>query len=280
MSVATIADIVLLVVIAAGVVLVMSQPDEEATTQQQEQTTSQQEQSTSQDEQTTQPPEEQTETQLSDSLESSPVVLSFSMVNGWNAPDWCTGLASVLARHQVNATVFVTGEVAEQNPECVTTFVSQGTDVGSQTYRYVNLNAVSDYEYALEEIRLGKEAVDNAGNIDSRVFRAPFGQPNVDLYPLLSSANVTADFSYTTKYSVYEGETFVEYDLVECDCLDSPERIEQLAGLHIPIMINIDNATHPGEIESLIVSLKEKEMHFVSASELTGHDLTMEVTTA
>ncbi|MEM2141423.1 polysaccharide deacetylase family protein [Nitrososphaera sp.] len=206
----------------------------------------------------------------------TPVMLSFSMVNGWNAPQWCNDLASVLQKHDVKATVFVTGEVAEQHPECVTAFASQGTDVGSQTYRYVNLNAVADYQYALEEVRMGKEAVDRAGNIDSHVFRAPFGETNQDIYSLLSSSDITADFSYTTQYNKYEGDQFVKHDLVSCDCRDEPERIEQLLKLDLPIIINIDNNTAVGEIESLIVSLKEKEMSLVSASELTETDLTVE----
>jgi len=279
MNAATIAGIALLVVIVVGVVMV-TQGDLQATPpqSQERQTTPELEEQPapqSTEEQTPTPAqEEQPETLPPEDRGQSPVLLSFSVVNGWNAPQWCTDLASVLDRHEVNATVFITGEVAEQNPQCVTAFVSQGTDVGSQTYRYVNLDVVSDYEYALEEVRLGKEAVDTAGNIDSLAFRAPFGEPDMAIYPLLSSANMTADFSYSTKYAVYEGGQFAEQDLVECECLDSPERVEQLVGLHIPIIINIDNSTHPGEIESLIVALKESDMKFVSASELAGVDLT------
>lgn len=278
MNAATIAGIALLIVIVVGVVMV-TQGDLQATPPQSEerQTTPElEEQPTTEatEEQTPSPAlEEQPDAPPPEDREQSPVVLSFSMVDGWNAPQWCNDLATVLARHEVNATVFITGQVAEQNPQCVTVFVAQGTDVGSQTYRYVNLNVISDYEYALEEVRLGKEAVDAAGNIDSRVFRAPFGQPPAGHYSLLSSSNITADFSSTTKYGVYEGDQFVDHDLVECDCLDSPERAEQLVGLHIPIMINIDNSTHPGEIESLIVALKESDMKFVSASQLMDPDL-------
>jgi hypothetical protein len=279
MNAATMAGIALLVVIVAGVVWVTTNPTDQQTTppqsEGQQTAPAVEEQPTNQTSgQTPQPPEEQPGTLSAEDREKSPVVLSFSMVNGWNAPQWCNDLASVLDRHDVNATVFITGEVAEQNPVCVTTFVSQGTDVGSQTYRFVDLDVVSDYEYALEEVSMGKVAVDAAGNIDSRVFRAPFGDPGMNVYPLVSSANMTADFSYTTKYGTYEGGQFVEHELVECDCLDSPERVEQLAGLHVPIIINIDNSVHPGEIESFIAALKESDMKFVSASELTGLELT------
>lgn len=208
--------------------------------------------------------------------EPPPVMMSFSIVDGGNAPEWCTNLASVLEEHDVKATVFVTGEVAEQHPKCVTDFASQGTDVGSQTYGYANLNAISDYTVALEEVRKGKEAVDKAGNIKSHAFKAPLGETNQDIYSLLSSSDITADFSYTTQYNKYEGDKFVKYDLVSCDCRDEPEKIEQLAEQDLPIIINIDNNTQVSQIEDLIVSLKEREMNLVSASDLTELDLTVE----
>ncbi len=291
MNAGTIAGIVLVIIVIVGVIMVVNQPDQQATTpepgerpaapatestnpsqQEQPQTPAQEEQTPLPSEE--QAPKEQPQTPPPEAEEQPPVMLSFSMVNGWNAPDWCNSLASVLARHEVKATVFVTGEVAEQNPQCVTAFTAQGSDVGSQTYRYVNLNVISDYEYTLEEVRMGKQAIDNAGNIDSRLFRAPFGTPPASLYSLLSSANITADFSSATKYAVYEDGQFVEYELVECDCIGSHERVQQLTGLHVPVMINIDNAKHPGQIESLIVSLKESNVKFASASEVTGLDLT------
>lgn len=209
-----------------------------------------------------------------------PVMLSFSVVSGSNAPAWCNDLASVLDEHDVKATVFVTGEVAEQHPECVTKFVSQGTDVGSQTYRYVKLNAVADYSYALEEVKMGKQAVDRAGNIDSRVFKAPFGETDGNIYSLLSSSNIIADFSYTNQYNVYKDDQFVKHDLVSCDCRGSPEKAGELAEQDLPILISIDNNTTVSEIEDLIVSLKEGEMELVSASELVETDLTVEGTPA
>lgn len=211
-----------------------------------------------------------------DRQKPSPVMLSFSVVDGGNAPEWCTNLAAVLEDQDVKATVFVTGQVAEQHPECVTAFASQGTDVGSQTYRYVNLGTISDYTYALEEVRKGKEAVDKAGNIESHAFKAPLGETSQDIYSLLSSSDITADFSYTTQYNKYEGDKFVKYDLVSCDCRGEPEKVEQLLEQNMPIIINIDNNTRVSEIENLIVSLKEKETSLVSASELTKLDLTVE----
>ena len=208
---------------------------------------------------------------------SPPVMLSFSVVSSLNVPGWCNDLASVLSEHKVKATVFVTGQVAEEHPECVTRFASQGIDVGSQTYRYVDLTSVSDYSYALEEVRQGKMAVDQAGKIDSRLFRAPYGATDQNIYSLLSSSNITADFSYDNQYNKFENGQFIRYDLVTCDCGNlSPDAVTRLLDADHPIMVEFGNSVPVSNIEGFIVALKSDDrVKFVSASELAGRNLTV-----
>ncbi|HEX6067304.1 MAG TPA: polysaccharide deacetylase family protein [Nitrososphaera sp.] len=206
-----------------------------------------------------------------------PVMLSFSVINGSNAPEWCNELASVLAEHKVKAAVFVTGQVAEQHPECVRSFASQGIDVGSQTYGYVNLTSVDDYLDALEEVRQGKSAVDKAGKIDSRLFRAPYGETDQNIYSLLSSSNITADFSYDNQYNKFEGGQFIRYDLVTCDCDNlSPDAVTRLLEAGQPVMVEFGNSVPVSNINGFITALKSDDrVRFVSASELVGQDLTV-----
>ena len=55
-------------------------------------------------------------------------------------------------------------------PECVLDFSVNHTntvDIGSQTYDYVRLAFIQDYKRALEEVRSGKQALDDAGSINS-----------------------------------------------------------------------------------------------------------------
>lgn len=189
-------------------------------------------------------------------------------------PGWCNELASILSKHEVKATVFITGTVAEQHPECVTSFASQGIDVGSQTYRYVNLTAVNDYQYALSEVKMGKLAVDRAGMLDSRVFKAPFGATDQNIYSLLSNSNITADFSYTSQYNKFESGQFVKYQLVACDCLSSGA-VTSLLDDGPPVMVEVCNSVPVSDIERLIVDLKsDDKIRFITASELVGQELT------
>lgn len=202
-----------------------------------------------------------------------PVMLSFSVSNDRGVPQWCKDLSSILANHNVKATVFVAGKIADDHPECVAAFAQvTSVDIGSQTYSYVSLTSL-DYLEAQDEVREGKLAVDRAGHIDSRLFRAPHGATDQNIYSLLSSAGIEADFSYTSQFNKYEGGQFVRYDLVSCDC-DSAGKVQSLLDLKSPVMIEMDNSSPASEIEGVIVALKKADMRLTNASELTGLDLT------
>src|SRR5581483_1002690 len=192
-------------------------------------------------------------------------------------PQWCKDLSSILARHNVQATVFVTGKVAEQNPSCVTALAAySGIDIGSQTYSYVALPSLKDYAQALDEVKHGKDAVDRAGNINSRLFKAPYGATDQNIYSLLTNSGIAADFSYSSQYNKFEGGQFVKYDLASCgSCDESPDKVRQLLNTRSPVMIDIDSRTQINEIESLVVALKNSSINLVNASELTGLDLTV-----
>jgi hypothetical protein len=206
-------------------------------------------------------------------------MLSFSGVDGQkdDIPQWWKDLSSKLARHNVKATVFVTGKVAEQNPSCVTALAAySGIDIGSQTYSYVALPSLKDYAQALDEVKHGKDAVDRAGNINSRLFKAPYGATDQNIYSLLTNSGIAADFSYSSQYNKFEGGQFVKYDLASCGgCDESPDKVRQLLNTRSPVMIDIDSRTQINEIESLVVALKNSSINLVNASELTGLDLTV-----
>jgi peptidoglycan/xylan/chitin deacetylase (PgdA/CDA1 family) len=151
-----------------------------------------------------------------------------------------------------------------------------GIDIGSQTYSYVALPSLKDYAQALDEVKHGKDAVDRAGNINSRLFKAPYGATDQNIYSLLTNSGIAADFSYSSQYNKFEGGQFVKYDLASCgSCGESPDKVRQLLNTRSPVMIDIDNTAKTSEIESLVVALKNSDMNLVNASELTGLDLTV-----
>jgi hypothetical protein len=204
-----------------------------------------------------------------------PAMLSFSVVNTHNAPEWCNDLSSVLLEHEVPAAVFVTGWVADQHPGCVAAFSSGNVDIGSQTYSYANLTSL-DYTKALEEVRKGKSAVDAAGGIDSRLFKSPYGSTDENTYSLLSRSGITADFSYDSQYNKYEDGQFVRYAALQYgEPAYSPESMRSLMAAKKPVIISFDNSNSIEQIDSFISELAaDEEIRLVSASELAGLELT------
>lgn len=205
---------------------------------------------------------------------TQPILLSFSITNEQNLPTWCHDLSSILTKYDVKATVFVIGKVAERHPDCVTVF-PDNVDIGSESYDYVSLPSISDYSTQLQEVKNGKVAVDKAGNLDSKLFRAPYGATDVNIYSLLNRSNILADFSYSEQYNKYYDGKFLKFDLVTYNGSKYYTSFFRHVPADKPVLVNFDNSTPVPQIEEFISEFKSKNFRFVSATELTSLDLTI-----
>lgn len=203
-------------------------------------------------------------------------MLSFSIIDDENI-EWCDALSSVLQKHNVKATVFITGKVAEQHPECVASLADNTKiDIGSQTYNYVELHSITDYSVQLAEVRNGKEAVDEAGKIYSRLFKAPYGSTDENIYSLLSRSDIIADFSYDDQYNKYYDGKFIWFNISVYDgAQHEPNFFYSIPITEAPVLIHLDNYTPIDEIDNFITDLKSGNIRFVNASDVTGLDLTI-----
>jgi len=203
------------------------------------------------------------------------IMLSFTVLESDQSAEWCRNLSSILKSHEISATVFIVGKVAEQHPECVSCFSSK-VDIGSQTYSNLNLTSIPDYDLQLEEIRRGKLAVDTAGNLYSRVFKAPNGNTDQNIYSLLSRNDILADFSYTHQYNVYLDNQFIKFDAtVYNGATCSANSILATKKNSTPIIIHFDSEYPTELIDDFIATLKTGQLDFVNASEITGLNLTV-----
>lgn len=202
------------------------------------------------------------------------VMLSFSVLESSNATEWCQDLSSILNSYNIGATVFIVGKVAEQYPQIVSCF-SDKVDIGSQTYNHLDLTSIPDYSLKLQEVKEGKTAVDDSGNLNSAIFRAPFGATDRDIYSLLSRSGILADFSYSNQYNLYQNGQFVRYDAAVYQGRDySPDFFLKLPDISKPIILVFDNDYPVSDIATFISSLKKTNLQFVNASELAGFTLT------
>lgn len=196
-------------------------------------------------------------------------ILLFEIKESGNLPDWCEALANNLEREELPGTVFISGELASQYPGCVQSF-GPNVDVGSQTYSYSTLPTMSDYLDQLDEVKEGKEAVDQAGGFDSKLFRAPNESTDENIYSLLSRSGIIADFSYDNQYNVYKDGQFIRYELVS---VDEPGKIENLKSS--VILITFDNTQSIQDILASIGEYEKQNVDFVKPSDLVGMQLTV-----
>lgn len=209
---------------------------------------------------------------------ATPVLLVFDVRESGDPKEvsrWCKDLSAFFAEHQVRGAVFVSGEVAQAAPECAS--FPQEVDVGSSTYSYSNLAAVGDYAAALDEVQRGKQAVDKAGNLDSKLFRAPYKSTDGDIYSLLERSGVVADFSYDDHYNKYENGLFIRY---EAKGYSGPQVLAKDWGENpsVPLIVSYDNSVPVDQIADAVLELKSglgSGFKFVSASGLAGLDLTV-----
>jgi peptidoglycan/xylan/chitin deacetylase (PgdA/CDA1 family) len=218
------------------------------------------------------------------SVSQPTAILSFSVVNDNNVPTWCNDLSSVFKKYDIKAIVFVVGKIASKYPQCISAFSSSNDnnniDIGSQTYNFLSLTSTPNYSAALEEVKNGKQAVDNAGKLDSKLFKAPYGSTDQNIYSLLSRSGIVADFSYAHQFNKYESGQFIKYDLIAyngSNYSSKKDLLDSLSSTKLPVLVDFDNSTPIDQIDSFISNLKSeiKDIHFINASELTRMDLTI-----
>lgn len=202
------------------------------------------------------------------------IMLSFSIVDSNNASAWCSNLSSILQANGIEATVFFTGKMAEEHPEAVKAFATN-VDIGSQTYSYINLTSISDYTIQLDEVSKGKQAVDFAGNLRSRLFKAPYGSTDQNIYSLLSRSNISADFSYEQHYNLFLNGQFIKFSATSYSGAEhSADFFLSLPKTGEPVILTFDDTSSSSSISELVSKLKVGGVEFVNASEVAGFCLT------
>jgi hypothetical protein len=198
------------------------------------------------------------------------VMLSFTVSEADDVDEWCQNLSSILSSYNLPATIFIEGKIAEQNPQIVKCFGNQ-VDFGSLTYDNVNLTTIDDYSLKVWEVQQGKEAVDDSANTNSTVFQAPKGATDEDIFSILSSSGINADFSYKDHFNIYRNGRFekIVAEVVDAnDCSTEYLLKRQITGS--PLIIQLDNTLTTVQVDSFLFGLKAGSFDFVKSSQLVG----------
>lgn len=89
-------------------------------------------------------------------------------------PPFTQRLLALLKQLNVRATFFLVGKKVDKAPEVVALIARDGHEVANHTYHHLNLDKRTEAE-AIEEIRLGNEAIKRACGKTPVVFRPPGG---------------------------------------------------------------------------------------------------------
>ena len=204
--------------------------------------------------------------------ENQPHVAIFLYVTGeGNSTSWCREVSSSLGT-ETKATVFFVGEVVDENPQIVTSF-GPHVDLGSLTYHYRSLLSSDDYTAQLLEIQEGKMAVDAAANVDSKLFAAPFGIVNNNIFSQLKRSGITTDFSYNDHYNKLWNGSFITMPLkyvegANINFGDIPKN-----SVDPPTVVVFSSATSSAQIIQTFQELKKAGFEFINASDIVGFDL-------
>ena len=202
------------------------------------------------------------------------VMLTFNIHDDADLDIWCHNLSEFLKSENSFGTIFISGEVAQKNPSCVKSF-SKKFDIGSQTYSYISLPQIQDYGIQLQEVKKGRDTINDIGNMDSKLFKAPFGDTDQNIYSILSSNNILADFSYQTQYNKYLDDKFLKFDLVTINSKDiSTGSLKSIKTSTIPVQIEFDSSMSLEEIKKIFYQIKSSNVEFVTASDITKMELT------
>lgn len=177
----------------------------------------------------------------------------------WGAEDM-ESILSTLKNHNCNATFFVLGTWAEQNPEIMKKIVADGHEIGNHSYNHTHYTAMSQNEM-LADIDKCNKAIKDTSGISPTLFRAPSGDYNNSVIETVHSKNM-------------------EYIQWSVDSLDwRGLTCEQMSERIIPktksgdILLFHNGTAHTAEsLDKILTELEKKGFSFLKVSDLIYKD--------
>ncbi|MFA6449486.1 MAG: polysaccharide deacetylase family protein [bacterium] len=105
-------------------------------------------------------------------------------------PRYTPELLEILKEHNVKATFFVVGEMAEKYPDLIKMEVAAGHEIGNHTYHHVNLKKIPE-DYIAAEIKECDAVIRRLTGKSTQLFRPPGGYYNKNI------ADVSGALGYT-----------------------------------------------------------------------------------
>lgn len=100
-------------------------------------------------------------------------------------PQYTTEILDLLKKHNIKATFFVLGQLAEEYPEIIKRQAAEGHEVGNHTYSHFDITKLSKGELE-EEFNKTQDIISSLTGIESKVFRPPYGLYNENVVKIIN----------------------------------------------------------------------------------------------
>ncbi|MDF2544749.1 MAG: hypothetical protein K0S47_4467 [Herbinix sp.] len=183
--------------------------------------------------------------------------VSLSFDSAWGNED-TEVILDILAKHDVKATFFVTGEYVRKFPETVKAIAAAGHDLGNHGENHKQMSQLSE-EQCIKEIAKAHRRVKELTGIDMNLFRPPYGDYNDTVI------NTARDLKY---YSVQWNVDSLDWKDYGANSIVK-KCIENTNLGNGSIILLHDGAKYLTDaLEKVIVGLKEKGYQLVPVSQL------------
>ncbi|MBI2864371.1 MAG: polysaccharide deacetylase family protein [Chloroflexi bacterium] len=167
-------------------------------------------------------------------------------------------ILSALKKHKVQATMFLTGQWAEANPELVKQLVAQGFELANHSYSHAEFTKLATVQMREELARTEAIVQRLTGQSTKPFFRPPFGDRDARV------RDAVAKEGYFTVYWTLDSADWRP----EATAAGVRDRVLRLASPGSIIVFHLGSEATAQAIEQVVVGLQENDLSLVKLSRL------------
>lgn len=171
-------------------------------------------------------------------------------------PGFTPRLLALLKKHDVKATFFVVGEMAERHPELVKAMSDDGHSVGNHTFHHVKLTRIRKDKVYIE-IQACGEAIREITGKTPRLFRPPGGDFNNQV------ASIAGSLGYVTV--LWTDNTHDYLNPGQAEVMERSTRWVENGSI---LLMHDGSREMMAVLPGIIISLKKKGFRFVTIDEM------------
>lgn len=186
-------------------------------------------------------------------------VVAFTFDDGSDGTNF-NRIVSILAKHNIKATFFLTGSGANSHPQPVRDVINAGHDIGNHSYSHPDFTTISTTEM-LNQLNRTETVISNiTGTSTKPFFRAPYGSTNSTVLNTVGNAGYTYTLHWTIDTIDWTGNS----------ATDIHNRVmnNMVPGAIVLMHTGAGAAGTPQALETMIPALKNMGYRFVTISEL------------